>query len=94
MKRLHVHMSVDDLERATEFYAGLFGAPPTERRADCAKWVLENPPVNFTVVLCESDGAGTDCGGAVGEIANRVKSAGDAPATEIAQSVRGERTTA
>ena len=46
MKRLHVHMAVDDLDRAIAFYAALFDVPPTERKPDGAEWVLENPPVN------------------------------------------------
>lgn len=48
MKRLHVHIAVDDLEQSIRFYA-LFAAEPTVRQADCAKWQLEDPRVNFTI---------------------------------------------
>jgi catechol 2,3-dioxygenase-like lactoylglutathione lyase family enzyme len=44
-------MAVDDLDRAIAFYDALFGAPPALRKPGCVKWVLEDPPVNFTVSL-------------------------------------------
>lgn len=37
MKRFHVHVGVEDLEQSVRFYAGLFGAPPSVRKADYAK---------------------------------------------------------
>lgn len=49
MNRFHVHVSVEDLPRSTAFYAALFGAPPTLARDDYAKWVLEDPKVNFAI---------------------------------------------
>ena len=49
MKRLHVHVSVADLERAVPFYAALFAADPAVRKADYAKWMLEDPRVNFAI---------------------------------------------
>lgn len=49
MKRFHVHLSVDHLDRSIEFYAALFGCSPTVRHADYAKWMLENPRLNFAV---------------------------------------------
>lgn len=49
MKRLHVHMGVEDLERSIRFYSTLFGAEPTVRKPDYAKWMLEDPRVNFAV---------------------------------------------
>ena len=49
MKRLHVHMSVADLEQSIRFYSTLFAAPPTTQKPDYAKWMLEDPRVNFAI---------------------------------------------
>jgi hypothetical protein len=49
MKRLHVHVSVDDLGKSIEFYNTLFAAEPTVRKDDYAKWMLEDPRVNFAI---------------------------------------------
>lgn len=49
MKRLHVHVAVDDIEDSTRFYSTLFGARPTVTKADYAKWMLEDPRVNFAI---------------------------------------------
>lgn len=49
MKRFHVHLSVADLEQSTRFYSALFGAEPSVRHSDYAKWMLENPRVNFAI---------------------------------------------
>lgn len=49
MKRLHVHVRVDDLERSIDFYAQLFGTVPVVRKLDYAKWMLEDPRVNFAI---------------------------------------------
>lgn len=49
MKRLHVHMGVDDLAESIRFYSALFAAEPTVRKPDYAKWMLENPRVNFAI---------------------------------------------
>ena len=49
MKRLHVHVAVDDLDRSIGFYAALFGADPAIRHADYAKWMLDDPCVNFAI---------------------------------------------
>ena len=49
MKRLHVHVAVDDLEQAVGFYAALFAAEPTVRKDDYAKWMLDDPRVNFAI---------------------------------------------
>ena len=49
MKRLHIHVSVNDLEESTRFYASLFAAEPTVKKADYAKWMLEDPRVNFAI---------------------------------------------
>ena len=49
MKRLHVHVSVDDLAASTRFYSTLFGAAPIVIKDDYAKWMLEDPRVNFAI---------------------------------------------
>ncbi len=49
MKRLHVHVSVDDIATASRFYETLFGAAPTVREPDYAKWMLDDPRVNFAI---------------------------------------------
>ena len=49
MKRMHVHVSVSDLEASIRFYSTLFAAEPTVRKLDYAKWMLEDPRVNFAV---------------------------------------------
>jgi catechol 2,3-dioxygenase-like lactoylglutathione lyase family enzyme len=49
MKRLHVHVAVDDLQQAIGFYAALFAAPPAVVKSDYAKWMLADPRVNFAI---------------------------------------------
>lgn len=49
MKRLHVHVGVADLDKSIGFYSTLFGAEPTVTKADYAKWMLEDPRVNFAI---------------------------------------------
>lgn len=49
MKRLHVHVSVDNLAASIRFYSGIFAAEPTLEQADYAKWMLDDPRVNFAI---------------------------------------------
>ncbi|TFW01826.1 glyoxalase/bleomycin resistance/dioxygenase family protein [Oxalobacteraceae bacterium OM1] len=49
MKRLHVHVSVDSLADSIKFYSGMFAAEPTVVKPDYAKWMLDDPRVNFAV---------------------------------------------
>jgi catechol 2,3-dioxygenase-like lactoylglutathione lyase family enzyme len=49
MKRFHVHVSVDDLDANIRFYSTVFGAPPTVVKDDYAKWMVEDPRVNFAI---------------------------------------------
>jgi len=49
MKRLHLHVGVNDLDRSIDFYSTLFGAPPSVHKADYAKWMLDDPRVNFAI---------------------------------------------
>ena len=49
MKRLHVHVAVEDLAQSVRFYSTLFAAEPTVLESDYAKWMLEDPRVNFAI---------------------------------------------
>ncbi len=49
MKRLHVHVAVHDLEQSVRFYSALFAAQPAVKKDDYAKWMLEDPRVNFAI---------------------------------------------
>ena len=49
MKRLHVHVAVDDLSESIRFYHTLFGVEPSVRESDYAKWMLDDPRVNFAI---------------------------------------------
>lgn len=49
MKRFHVHVSVEDLDANIRFYSAAFGAAPTVVKDDYAKWMLEDPRVNFAI---------------------------------------------
>lgn len=49
MKRFHVHLYVDDLDRNITFYSSLFAAQPARVESDYAKWMLDDPPVNFAI---------------------------------------------
>ncbi|HWZ73961.1 MAG TPA: ArsI/CadI family heavy metal resistance metalloenzyme [Casimicrobiaceae bacterium] len=49
MKRFHVHVAVSDLEQSIRFYSTLFGGEPSVRKTDYAKWMLDDPRVNFAI---------------------------------------------
>jgi catechol 2,3-dioxygenase-like lactoylglutathione lyase family enzyme len=49
MKRLHVHVGVDDLAQSIRFYSALFAAEPSVAKTDYAKWMLDDPRVNFAI---------------------------------------------
>jgi catechol 2,3-dioxygenase-like lactoylglutathione lyase family enzyme len=49
MKRLHVHVAVSDLSQSIGFYSALFAAQPTVLKTDYAKWMLDDPRVNFAI---------------------------------------------
>lgn len=49
MKRFHVHVRVADLQASIGFYSKLFGAAPTRQEGDYAKWMLEDPRINFAI---------------------------------------------
>ena len=82
MKRFHVHVGVENLDASIAFYSGLFGAQPTVTKLDYAKWMLEDPRVNFAISQ-RSGAAGVDHVGIqtesaaeLGELAGRLKAAG------------------
>jgi len=49
MKRLHVHVAVDNLADSIAFYSGMFGTEPAVVKPDYAKWMLDDPRVNFAI---------------------------------------------
>jgi catechol 2,3-dioxygenase-like lactoylglutathione lyase family enzyme len=49
MKRFHVHVHVDDLARSVDFYSRLFAAEPARQEGDYAKWMLDDPRINFAI---------------------------------------------
>jgi catechol 2,3-dioxygenase-like lactoylglutathione lyase family enzyme len=82
MKRLHVHMSVGDLDQSIRFYSTLFAAAPTVVKSDYAKWMLEDPRVNFAISTHSGGAPGIDHlgiqvedGGELQEIYGRLKEA-------------------
>jgi catechol 2,3-dioxygenase-like lactoylglutathione lyase family enzyme len=49
MKRLHIHVGVENLAQSIQFYSALFNAEPVKTKADYAKWMLDDPRVNFAI---------------------------------------------
>jgi lactoylglutathione lyase len=49
MKRFHVHTHVEDLAKSIAFYSSMFGQPPTRVESDYAKWMLDDPRINFAI---------------------------------------------
>jgi hypothetical protein len=49
MKRLHVHVAVHDIQQSIRFYSALFAAQPAVTKDDYAKWMLDDPRVNFAI---------------------------------------------
>jgi len=49
MKRLHIHVGVENIDESVKFYKALFGAEPSKMNPDYAKWMLEDPHVNFAI---------------------------------------------
>jgi catechol 2,3-dioxygenase-like lactoylglutathione lyase family enzyme len=83
MKRLHLHVSVPDLDRAIGFYSSLFDAAPSVVRADYAKWMLDDPRVNLAISSraratgIDHVGIQVDSAAELGELAARLKAAGN-----------------
>ena len=85
MKRLHVHIAVDDLERSIGFYSTLFAAEPAVRKPDYAKWMLDDPKVNLAISQRDGRQGGVDHLGIQVEtdaelraLATQLKTAGEA----------------
>jgi catechol 2,3-dioxygenase-like lactoylglutathione lyase family enzyme len=81
MKRMHVHLSVSDLEASIRFYSTLFAAEPTVHKVDYAKWMLEDPRVNFAISQraaagIEHLGIQVEDGAELQEVYARLRSAG------------------
>lgn len=87
MKRLHVHVAVDDLDRSIGFYSTLFAAEPTVTKPDYAKWMLDDPRVNFAISMrgtaagVEHLGIQVEDAGELAEVYSRLAKA-DAPVVE------------
>ncbi len=87
MKRLHVHIAVEDLQRSVDFYSTLFAAEPTVRKDDYAKWMLDDPRVNLAISArgaatgVEHLGIQAETGEELAEVYDRLKRA-DAPVLE------------
>lgn len=60
MKRLHVHVGVDNLDQSVAFYSALFGAEPSVTKSDYAKWMLDDPRVNFAISCKEGAAKGVE----------------------------------
>jgi catechol 2,3-dioxygenase-like lactoylglutathione lyase family enzyme len=88
MKRLHVHVGVNDLEQSIRFYSTLFAADPTVRKDDYAKWMLDDPWVNFAISMgqhatkgIEHLGIQVENADELGQVYDRLKAA-DGPILE------------
>jgi catechol 2,3-dioxygenase-like lactoylglutathione lyase family enzyme len=83
MKRLHVHVAVEDLAKSVSFYSTLFGAEPRVVKDDYAKWMLDDPRVNFAisdrsrVPGVDHLGIQVETGDELAELADRLKAAGE-----------------
>jgi catechol 2,3-dioxygenase-like lactoylglutathione lyase family enzyme len=83
MKRMHVHIGVDNLPNSISFYSTLFGARPTVVKDDYAKWMLDDPRVNFAisdrvkVAGVDHLGIQVENGEELAELAGRLKAAGE-----------------
>jgi hypothetical protein len=90
MKRMHVHVSVDDLAHSIRFYETLFGSGPTVVKDDYAKWMLDDPRVNFAISKrgraagLDHLGIQVESGEELVEIRDRLVAAGDTPRDQSA----------
>lgn len=55
MKRFHIHVGVKDLGKSVQFYSTLFGQEPAKLKVDYAKWMLEDPRINFAISTLTKD---------------------------------------
>ena len=81
MKRMHLHISVADLQQSIRFYSGMFAAAPTVVKDDYAKWMLDDPRINFAIskrgraIGLDHLGIQTESSGELQEIEQRLKAA-------------------
>jgi catechol 2,3-dioxygenase-like lactoylglutathione lyase family enzyme len=88
MKRLHVHVGVADLDRSVRFYSTIFAAEPSVLKDDYAKWLLDEPRVNFAISVGQHATKGVqhlgiqvESSDELGEVYGRLKAA-DGPVLE------------
>jgi catechol 2,3-dioxygenase-like lactoylglutathione lyase family enzyme len=82
-KRFHVHVAVKDIAESVSFYTTLFDAPPSVQKEDYAKWMLDDPRINFAISKRGREagldhlGLQVECDEDLHVISNRLKAAGD-----------------
>jgi catechol 2,3-dioxygenase-like lactoylglutathione lyase family enzyme len=81
MKRIHIHIGVENLEESIRFYSAIFGTQPVKVKTDYAKWMLDDPRVNFAISTRASRGVDhlgiqVDENDELAEIRSRTKAAG------------------
>jgi catechol 2,3-dioxygenase-like lactoylglutathione lyase family enzyme len=93
MKRLHVHVGVNDLDDSLRFYSTLFAAEPSVLKEDYAKWMLDDPRVNFAISAgkhatkgIQHLGVQVESSEELGEVYGRLKAA-DRPVLEEGQTI-------
>ncbi|CAJ0692725.1 ArsI/CadI family heavy metal resistance metalloenzyme [Ralstonia holmesii] len=92
MKRFHVHLHVDDLSKSIAFYSKLFAAEPTRVETDYAKWMLDDPRINFAIST-RGSAAGVDhLGFQVDDAAELAELKARAEAADVALLDEGETT--
>jgi hypothetical protein len=83
MKRLHLHVAVEDVGKSIGFYSTLFGAAPSVTKDDYAKWLLDDPRVNFAISRrgraggVDHLGIQVETAAELSELASRLKAAGE-----------------
>jgi catechol 2,3-dioxygenase-like lactoylglutathione lyase family enzyme len=81
MKRLHIHMSVDNLEKNKIYYSALFGCEPTKVKDDYIQWLVDDPAINFAISTNKEElglnhlGIQVDSDEALAEIEERLEKA-------------------
>jgi catechol 2,3-dioxygenase-like lactoylglutathione lyase family enzyme len=82
MKRMHVHVGVEDLDRSISFYSALFATQPAVVKSDYAKWMLDDPRVNFAISTRGKEpgldhlGIQVESKGELGDVYARLRNAG------------------
>jgi predicted enzyme related to lactoylglutathione lyase len=89
MKRFHVHVHVKDLDSSVQFYSTLFGEQPAVIKPDYAKWMLEDPRINFAITSGASNpeidhlGLQVESSDDLATIAGRLKAAGESVREQV-----------